>query len=83
MKHLKKILLILLVAFLLAGTTIAANTYTINGVEISYETFSGCNQLTDISFGDGSNFTAKNGAVLDQSKNNLIYCGAVPPKCRP
>lgn len=37
MKHLKKILLILLVTFLLAGTVIAANTYTINGVEISYD----------------------------------------------
>lgn len=37
MKHLKKILLILLVAFLLSGTAIAANTYTINGVEISYD----------------------------------------------
>lgn len=55
------------------GTPITSLHIPSKVADISYETFSGCNQLTDISFGDGSNFTAKNGAVLDQSKNNLIY----------
>lgn len=55
------------------GTAISSICIPANVAEISYSTFAGCNQLTDISFGNGSNYKSQDGAILDQQGETLVY----------
>ena len=55
------------------GTAITSLHVPAKVADISYLTFAGCDQLEDITFGEGSSYTVQGKSILDQSGKTLIY----------